>query len=265
MKLPEFERVIYKNNPLTEVVCQLRFPPILKISHEEPADFQDKIRANYPLFETTKSQIPSEIATIVSQFGLPLQSDIAYTFKSEDQKWKLSITKDFIALTTSSYERYEQFKDRFKTILEIFEQLYKPSYYLRVGLRYQNLIIRSKLGIEEFGWPELISSRFASELHDPEIETSIQTIVKNLSLNIDDAKINLNHGLVSIKETQNHNEEIAYLFDTDFYTDHKIEGNENVWKTLDQFNRSIGKLFRWSITDVLHNAMQPQSVDSIPT
>jgi uncharacterized protein (TIGR04255 family) len=175
MNLPEFKRVIYKRNPLMEVVCQLRFPPILKISHQEPVEFQDEIRFQYPLFETTRTQVPSEISKIAQQFGLPLQSDIAYSFKSEDQRWNLSITKDFIALTTSSYERYEQFKQRLEEALNIFERIYKPSFYTRVGLRYQDLIVRSKLGIEDKNWSELIARHIASELYDSELSSSIQS------------------------------------------------------------------------------------------
>jgi len=124
MNLPEFERVIYKRNPLIEVVYQLRFPPILKISHQEPVEFQDTIRFKYPLFETTRAQLPSEISQVVQQLGLPLQGDVAYNFKSEDQRWSLFLTKDFIALTTSSYERYEQFKQRLEEALGIFEAIY---------------------------------------------------------------------------------------------------------------------------------------------
>lgn len=263
MNLPEFKRVIYKRNPLMEVVCQLRFPPILKISHQEPVEFQDEIRFQYPLFETTRAQVPSEISKIAQQFGLPLQSDIAYSFKSEDQRWNLSITKDFIALTTSSYERYEQFKQRLEEALNIFERIYKPSFYTRVGLRYQDLIVRSKLGIEDKNWSELIAKHIASELYDPELSSSIQSIVKNLILKTENGQINLNHGLVSVKESQENNDEIAYLFDADFYTEQKIEGNGDVWNVLNQFNQSAGRFFRWSITDTLHNAMQPQPVDSL--
>lgn len=262
MNLPEFERVIYQRNPLIEVVCQLRFPPILKISHQEPVEFQDEIRFQYPLFETTRVQVPSEISKIVQQFGLPLQSDVAYSFKSEDQRWNLSITKDFIALTTSSYERYEQFKQRLEEALKIFGRIYKPSFYTRVGLRYQDLIVRSKLGIEDKNWSELIAKHIASELYDPELSSSIQTIVKNLMLNTESGQINLTHGLVAVKESQENSDEIAYLFDADFYTEQKIEGNGDVWNVLNQFNQSAGRLFRWSITDTLHNAMQPQPVDS---
>lgn len=262
MNFPEFERVVYKHNPLVEVVCQLRFPPILKISHQEPVDFQDEIRFQYPLFETTQAQFSPEILKITQKLGVPLQSDIAYSFKSEDRRWNLSITKDFIALTTSVYERYEQFKQRFEEALEIFERIYKPSFYTRVGLRYQDLIIRSKLGIENKNWSELIAKHIASELHDPELSSLIQTLLKNLTLKTENGQINLNHGLVIVKNPQDNSDEIAYLFDADFYIEKKIEGNGDVWNVLNQFNQSAGRLFRWSITDTLHNAMQPQSVDS---
>ena len=261
INLPEFERVIYERNPLVEVVCQLCFPPILKISYQEPVEFQDEIRFQYPLFETTKAQLPSEISKIVQQFGLPLQSDTAYSFKSEDQRWSLSSTKDFIALTTSSYERYEQFKQRLEEALEIFERIYKPSFYTRIGLRYQDLIIRSKLGVEDKNWSELIAKHVASELHDPEFSSSIQTIVKNLVLRTENGQINLNHGLITVKEPQENSDEIAYLFDADFYIEQKIEGNGDVWNVLNQFNQSAGRLFRWSITDTLHKAMQPKPVE----
>lgn len=47
---PETPRVIYAKNPLFEVICQLRFPAILKIDSEIPAGFQEKLRASFPLF-----------------------------------------------------------------------------------------------------------------------------------------------------------------------------------------------------------------------
>jgi hypothetical protein len=36
MPFPAAERVTFQKNPLNEVICQLRFPPILKIDHHEP-------------------------------------------------------------------------------------------------------------------------------------------------------------------------------------------------------------------------------------
>jgi uncharacterized protein (TIGR04255 family) len=261
MNFPEFERVIYRHNPLVEVVCQLRFSPILKIAHQEPVEFQDEIRSEYPLFERVQP-LPLEILNIAQQVGVSLNSDLALSFKSEDQKWHLSITKDFISLGTSSYERYEQFKQRFEYAIQIFERIYKPSFYTRVGLRYRDLIIRSKLGINDKGWSELISQHIASELQDPELSNSIQSLTKQLVLRIDNGQVSFQHGLVTIGDPQGNTSEEAYLIDADFYTEQKIKGERDVWNVLNRFNKSAGSLFRWSITDVLHDAMHPHSSDS---
>ncbi|MCL1467377.1 TIGR04255 family protein [Argonema galeatum] len=262
MHLPESERIIYARNPLIQVACQLRFPPIIKISHQEPVEFQDEIRFQYPHFDGNKSQFPSEISQVIQQFGLPQLNDLFYRFKSEDQMWQLLIAKDFITLTTSTYQRYEQFKKRFREAVEIFERIYKPSFYSRVGLQYQDLIIRSKLGLEDKSWSDLITERIASELYNPELSSSLQSIMKNLILKTEHGQVNFNHGLVTVKEAGKDNEEVAYLLDADFYTEQKVERDGNVWNILDQFNKCARELFRWSISDILHDAMQPQAIDT---
>ena len=43
-------RCIYRSNQLAEVICQLRFPEILKIPTETPAAFQDAIREDFPRY-----------------------------------------------------------------------------------------------------------------------------------------------------------------------------------------------------------------------
>ena len=260
MNFPEFERVIYRRNPLVEVVCQLRFSPILKIVHQEPVEFQDEIRSQYPLFERVQP-LPPDLLNIAQQIGVSLNSDLALSFKSEDLKWHLSITKDFISLSTSSYEKYEHFKKRFENAIRIFDRVYRPSFYTRVGIRYRDLIIRSKLGIQDKQWSELISRKVASELYDSELSPSIQSFIKHLILSMDNGQVSFQHGIVNIGDSQGNTTENAYLLDADFYTEQKIEGEKDVWNILDRFNQSSGRLFRWSITDLLHEAMQPQSID----
>jgi uncharacterized protein (TIGR04255 family) len=124
------------------------------------------------------------------------------------------------------------------------------------------LIIRSNLGLENNNWSDLIAMHIASELHNPELSSSIQAIMKNLVLKTGHGQVNFKHGLVTVKEPGKNNDEIAYLFDADFYTEQKIERDGNVWNILEQSNKSAKRLFRWSITDILHNAMQPQAVDA---
>src|SRR5260370_1097479 len=68
MTFPDSPRVIYNTNPLEEVICQLKFPPILKIESVPPATFQDEIRSTYPLFQDipgTLIDVPPEIAKML--------------------------------------------------------------------------------------------------------------------------------------------------------------------------------------------------------
>ena len=45
------KRVKYNRCPLVEVIFQLRFPTILSINSKQPADFQEKIRKEYPFYD----------------------------------------------------------------------------------------------------------------------------------------------------------------------------------------------------------------------
>lgn len=261
MDLPNYERVIYQNNPLIEVVCQLRFPTILRIAHQQPVEFQDNIRFDYPIFESSQNvQIPSEISNFIPQFSASLINEVNYSFKSEDLKWQLSLDKESITLITNNYERYEQFSSRFKKAIEVFEKIYKPAFYSRVGLRYRDLIVRSKLNLQDKDWSELIPEHIASELHTPVIAPSIRLLLKNLQLETGFGQVLFNHGLVRVRDTEKDIDELAYLLDADFSTEGKIGKSDDIWNIFDQSNRTARNLFRWSITDKLHNAMQPQPV-----
>jgi len=267
MKLPDYERVIYKRNPLVEVACQIRFPTILKISNQEPFEFQDKIRFKYPLYEVQESvSIPgvqNELLQLVQKLGLPLNfQDTTYNFRAENLKWQISLNKDFIALATTEYERYESFKERFQEVLDIFEQVYQPSFYSRSDLKYQDLIIPSNLNLDKNKtWADLIPYHIASELHTPEISESIKTFIKNWDIDIDGGKLQLKHGLVIAQDPEKGIREPAYLLDAEFFTEQGTR-REDVWSSLDQFKESAGRLFRWSITEQLHFAMEPEPIRS---
>jgi uncharacterized protein (TIGR04255 family) len=261
MKLPDYERVIYEHNPLIEVVAQIRFPTILKITSQEPVDFQDSVRFEYPIFEASRNlQIPVEFSNILTQFNSNIASDLTYEFKSEDLSWQISLDKNSITLVTNKYERYEKFIERFKHAVESFEKIYNPSFYSRIGLRYRDLIIRSKLNINSKTWIELIPKHIASELHTPELEESIINFVKNLQLRTEFGQVNFNHGLVQVRDIERNIDETAYLLDADFFTEEKIERGENVWNKFYNANRTARNLFRWSITEELHSSMRPQTI-----
>lgn len=58
MLFSEDEACTYAKNPLLEVICQLRFPPILSINENTPAEFQEAVRDMFPQFSVQVERVP---------------------------------------------------------------------------------------------------------------------------------------------------------------------------------------------------------------
>jgi len=260
MPFPESQRVIYGRNPLNNVVCQLRFPPVLKIEAEIPSVFQEAIRTDYPLFGETQPEnvLPAEMAKMLP-LGLRVRIK-QYEFQSADQVWKVSLSKDAVALACTAYKRWEDFKSRFVRIFQALNNIYKPSFLSRTGLRYINLIRRSQLGLVDVGWKQLIQPYVAPEMDTP-ISSDLEDTEHVLLVRLDEiSRVRIYHGIAKVAEPAVE----AYLIDNDFFTNQRIEISDVVDR-LDRFNRNSGHLFRWCIGDRLHEAMEPTPVQSEAT
>jgi uncharacterized protein (TIGR04255 family) len=101
MPFPKSQRVIYRRNPLEQVICQLKFPIILRIENELPAEFQERIRDRYPILTepqmlTSGPEFPEEVMKLVGSL-MPVRPARVYEFASADGHWRLTLSKDFIA------------------------------------------------------------------------------------------------------------------------------------------------------------------------
>ena len=93
-------RTHYEKTLAHEVICQLRFPTILSINNVEPADFQERIREDFPQYARKQDVLPPQIVNGKPEPQPPVTN---YHFLSQDGRWKLNLTKDFIALSTLAY------------------------------------------------------------------------------------------------------------------------------------------------------------------
>ena len=262
MPFPDSPRVIYEKNPLVEVICAINFPAILRIDSEVPARYQERLKELYPLFSENqasniKLNVAPEIAQIIgSNQSLSFRGRATYSFVSADKQWKVNLSRDSLSLSTRIYERWEDFKEHLREPLNALIEEYKPTFFSRIGLRYQDVIERSKLGLADCSWGQLLEPHLAGELSSPDIAEDILSCVNQLVLALDDgeSRVLLNHGFAS-----NQDNEICYLIDSDFFTEERTETN-NVIQKLDYFNRQSGRLFRWCINEKLHEALNPKSL-----
>lgn len=256
MLFPESERVVFQKNPLVEVICQLRFPTILEISSEDPVAFQKKIRPIYPVYEKEEEgiSIPKEISQFIAQFPMAKSSEsLIHKFITEDSSRSVSLNSNYVAITNKEcYESWDQFKREIKVAKEATEECYQPAFYSRIGLRYVDIIEKSKLGIEKEPWHTLIRHSLLGLLAAEETRDNVEGIGGQVLIRIDEVQegfVQLRHALVKREEGRR-----AYRIDADFFTRER-RAIGDVTTILDQFNRLAGNLFRWAITERLQSTL----------
>lgn len=256
------QRCIYRKNQLLEVICQLRFPDILKIEAQEPFEFQDLIRHQYPRYAKKAEQLPP-----LMQNGRPVPQGTVnnYSFLSEDSTWKISLTRNFIALSTRRYTRWEDFAKRLDEILASFIKMYEPSSFTRVGLRYINAIRRKALDLEEYGYRDLIQPAYLGLMAEEDVQEG--AFLKNeLAATLampGGARANIKSGPGMLRFVDpahpKADPEKVFMLDLDLY----MEGNtpiQHAVPALHVVHGNAGSLFRGAITQTLHDAMEPEEL-----
>lgn len=247
-------RALYGRAPAQEVICQLRFPTILSINQVEPAEFQEAIRGTFPQYARRQDAPPMIPGAQAPQ---PVTN---YHFLSEDGRWKLNLTKDFIALSTLRYPGWEEFAHHLDKPLAAFIQLYKPAYFQRVGLRYINVFSRARLGLEDASWKELFSPAYTGPLQE-EAEDRFQNWGCDMTVKLDSscrAKVHAGLGRLQVKNGPQ-DPELKFILDLD------LSMGDNVPCTmaagaLETLHIHGGRLFEGAITDRLREAMDPQPI-----
>jgi len=260
MPFPEAPRVVFEKNPLDQVICQLRFPPILRIDTETPSDFQDEIQGAFPLYSATSEfqfTFPAEITDLppgVSPTITQPSGWMNHQFASEDELWKVSLTRQFIALTSNRYGRWEEFKEKLNIPLNALLKSYSPSGFSRVGLRYIDVIRRSALGLSNVGWNSLLKP-YVLGLLSSDVGDHIQGYEGRYEIGLSDnsSMVRIITRLVESSESG----EVCYMIDSDFFHVGKIN-TEAALEKLDYFKAHGSRLFQWCITERLYEAMKPQ-------
>lgn len=254
-------RQIYTSNPLAEVICQLRFPEILTIDANAPVDFQEAIRSDFPRYAARKETSAPRVTGVPGNFRLdtPTQT-MNYQFATADGVWRVNLTSRFISLACSSYPRWEVFAQKLDKPLVAFIKTYKPAYFERVGLRYMNFFSRKALHLEDYPFSELFTSCYLGPLAEDDLTESNATRCSiDTELNLQGGcKVKLHAGPGLVKRNGQQDPEVKFIFDQDLYMAGNIPVNVSAG-ALETLHRQAYPIFRGAITDLLHNAMEPEN------
>lgn len=249
-------RTHYEKTLAHEVICQLRFPTILSINNVEPADFQERIREDFPQYARKQDILPPQIVNGKPEPQPPVTN---YHFLSQDGRWKLNLTKDFIALSTLSYPGWEEFARMLDKPLAAFIQLYKPAYFQRVGLRYLNIVSRTTLDLEDVSWRELFTPAYLGPMAEADLaEDRVVNCGCDTQFKLDSsctAKIHAGIGRLKTNiPNAPQDPEVKFIFDMDL----SMGGNTACGlaaAALETLHGHSSRVFEGAITDRLRDAM----------
>ncbi len=255
-------RCIYRTNQLGEVICQLRFPEILSIGVNVPAQFQELIRDEYPQYSARKESPAPKLTGAPGNFKLEDQpTTINYQFVSEDGAWRVNLTSTFISLACTRYTRWEEFALRLDKPLVAFIKTYRPAFFERVGLRYLNFFSRKALDLDGIPFSQLISPCYLGPLADEEVsEASSTRCCVDAEFGIrGGCRVKLHAGPGMVKQNGQADNEVKFIFDQDLFMSGKVPVNMTAG-ALQTLHDQADRIFRAAITDTLHEAMGPERI-----
>jgi uncharacterized protein (TIGR04255 family) len=247
IRFKEYEDVHLRNSPLKEVICQIRFHPILRIANEDPVNFQEAIRNRFP-------EIQIEHPFLIGPLGIETPKaepkPRVFRFKDQGANYSVALAPDFLALVSNQYTKWHEFSDYLSFVFKAFQDIYHIQYATRIGLRYINVLTfqntRTNTLSELIGMvrDEVVVLFRISEIEEPYVvKQEIRAKVD------DDGDFTIRIGLVEEKR-----EELALDFDR--YTDEQVSVDDLI-ERCHRYHRDVYNAFRWVIIDEKMRIFEP--------
>jgi len=126
-------------SPLIFVLGQVRIEPVLNMEAKIPA-IQDSLRKDgLPRLSLREIEITKREPGGKTEVETRKQ----WEFLDKEKRASVLIDTDFIVYQVTEYKVFEDFIDRFKQILDLFNDHAEPVLVQRIGLRYIDLIVPS--------------------------------------------------------------------------------------------------------------------------
>ena len=250
LKFPKKPEIPLKKPPLAEVICQVKFSPILNIAKGLPTDFQEAVRGRFPGLEVEQGVVLLPVSGISEKHLMDATPRI-YRFVASNGTTNLALATDFIALSTKSYNHWQDFRQDLAMAEKALREIYHPAYATRVGLRFINRFTKrntaSKNFLEILG---LFRNELTCVLHT-EAWQEPKEMLSQIILSDDVADLALRIGLGREQK------EKFFLLDFDYYEEGRITF-QGLSKRVDRYHSRIYSAFRWCMQNESLERFEPQ-------
>ncbi len=251
LNFPVVEDVHLSNAPVREVICQVRFPTILRIAHEEPVGFQECIRDRFPLLEAERRVVIETEG--VKPGGRAKFPPSVFRFRNREKTRMLSLASDFYALSFTDYEHWAGFADWLSHAAEAVREVYTIPYSTRIGLRYINVIDR---GFGDFADFDAVLDLFRDELTAmlrTDVIRSPELAMHRIEALADGDQFTFRYGLIH----EGTPPEPRFLLDFDHYAEGELS-LDDLLSRCERYHRHIYNAFRWCIAEGKLGFFQPE-------
>lgn len=240
----EFEDIKLEENLLEKVICQAKFYEILSLKGDSIAEFQDKIREDYPKYDRIIKFIDHFDYTSTKEPTKPERTkEEIYVFSNIEGTWKIELSTDKITLAMVRSKAYENFDKLRKNFLEIIEHLDNTVnnriFYNYLGLRYINFIPLNGLTSYK-DWSHRINPKLLGVLDSGILDPGVLRVnYQETRLKKNELNFTLKHGLV-----QNRKDRYSIDFDCSHIGEYK---RNDIGDMLNRLHDEINCLFIWSL------------------
>jgi uncharacterized protein (TIGR04255 family) len=252
LELPVADNRLLPRSPLELVICQVRLAQLPEVGDASSALAVHRATGGedgpFPQMEPVQLQTAqfSIGASVVTEGP---SSGVGWQLRSEDGAWTAALMPDHIALTTTAYSGWADFRSRLESVIKAVAEVMHPVIENRLGLRYVDRIVRPEV-VHSDDWAGLISDFMLGPVVHSSFAGHVRTSQQQLELDIDDGeRAIIRHGSVVDPARQGR---LSYLLDFDAFRERTREFSpEGILRTADVFNDICLRLFQLAITPEL--------------
>lgn len=243
LRLEPQHRLVYANNPLKHVICQIRFPVLTRF--EQPgfiASFEQALQTPFP-------RVAQEQQVVIA-FGpgapsAPVTSP-AWRFQNLEGTASALLARDALTIETTAYVRFEEFEPIVRAAFAALRDL-GVSVRERLGLRYVNEIHHPEAATPS-AWRDLLNPEILGMVGGGLLGDDVIHALQNIRVRDEDAMVVINHGFLGREAASNGYP--FYQLDIDFGDERATPFD--VDRSLNQvvsFHDRIKSLFEMSLND----------------
>jgi len=241
----------YKNNYLTQVICQFVFDENELINDKSLKEYRERLGDGYASLSSIVQQ-----GIIIEDNGSDITTEkdqtTVWEILSSDNNHKITINQQSFAITFTSYTKLRDLAGIIEHAHGVFfEQFNTIQTINRLGLRYINQI---RVDDTEVDWSRYIAPELTASFNFEGAEKVRRSMHTMIFVESEDLAVNFNYGIYNryfpAPITEN-----EFIIDLDAYTPFSIKV-ENPVERLKEFSKVLAIYFESSITDALRENME---------